>query len=601
MIQENRFASRLGCMKHPNLHLIGIATIILFIKGISFHSLTFGTFPVCESGMELTNLKFYVAKLLFPLMLSSLLFFTSKKWWLTLSMILIDIYCLANIIYFKSYDLFLTPDALSLVGNMDGAWTSVEAYLDLRLLVFPLSTIFWLVLSYPILTNSKNLRFGCVFLVTLFIIGYGNNILVYDYTDACGVTKFSNRSKDESFTFKKYCRLPFMGIAMHRMDNRGYVYEQSILSYIPASIIAFLRDINTRVEMSSNDVYLLNKLTTMKSWKQTSILPPPSIMPQTNLIIILVESLESWVINQYVDSVEITPFLNKLVSQKHVLYCDKIKSQTLAGNSGDGQMIINTGLLPLQKGVACMQYYSNIYPNIAGFYSCSSTINPWPHIWNQTAMSKRYGYQQLLEPIQTEEWQDRDILNQCVQFIEKANSNFCVMGITISMHSPFTRVMNPLDISNQTPELLRKYMECVNYTDRCIQKFIEEQLSDTVKYNTTIVITSDHTIFKPAVLKDFEEYSKEYELSFANGENYCPLIIFSPQIKDNVKVNDVCYQMDVYPTIMHLIDCDEYYWKGFGVNVLDSMARHNRPVTEKEAYELSDKLIRSNYFNSFVH
>jgi phosphoglycerol transferase MdoB-like AlkP superfamily enzyme len=122
-----------------------------------------------------------------------------------------------------------------------------------------------------------------------------------------------------------------------------------------------------------------------------------------------------------------------------------------------------------------------------------------------------------------------------------------------------------------------------------------------VKYNTTIVITSDHTIFKPAVLKDFEEYSKEYELSFANGENYCPLIIFSPQIKDNVKVNDVCYQMDVYPTIMHLIDCDEYYWKGFGVNVLDSMARHNRPVTENEAYELSDKLIRSNYFNSFVH
>jgi phosphoglycerol transferase MdoB-like AlkP superfamily enzyme len=238
---------------------------------------------------------------------------------------------------------------------------------------------------------------------------------------------------------------------------------------------------------------------------------------------------------------------------------------------------------------------------ITNLFGCSSTINPWPHIWNQTAMSKRYGYQQLLEPIQTEEWQDRDILNQCVQFIEKANSNFCVMGITISMHSPFTRVMNPLDISNQTPELLRKYMECVNYTDRCIQKFIEEQLSDTVKYNTTIVITSDHTIFKPAVLKDFEEYSKEYELSFANGENYCPLIIFSPQIKDNVKVNDVCYQMDVYPTIMHLIDCDEYYWKGFGVNVLDSMARHNRPVTEKEAYELSDKLIRSNYFNSFVH
>ena len=31
---------------------------------------------------------------------------------------------------------------------------------------------------------------------------------------------------------------------------------------------------------------------------------------------------------------------------------------------------------------------------------------------------------------------------------------------------------------------------------------------------------------------------------------------------------------------MHLIGCEEYYLKGFGVNVLDSMARHNRPITK---------------------
>lgn len=593
MIQTNLCINKLMRERHSIWLLFIIAVLILSFKTIYFHQLTFGLFPQCASGMALTICKFYVAKLLPSILISSILLFVPNKIWITICMLLADFLCLANIIYFKSYDLFLTIDSISLLGNMDGAWTSLEAYLDVRLLLFPLSTAIWIMLSYLIkLQSNRNPKIGGVLVVFLFILGYTNNILIYDYTDVCGVTKFSNNATNTPFTFKKYCRLPFMGIAMHRMDGRTYVYEQSILSYLPSEILRFVREIGNDVELTEKDNYAVKQLINNSL---TENLPPPS----TSVIIILVESLESWVINQKVDGVEITPFLNKLVSQKHVLYCDKIKSQTLAGNSGDGQMIINTGLLPLQKGVACMQYYSNIYPNIAGFYSCSSTINPWPHIWNQTAMSKRYGYQQLLEPIQTEEWQDRDIFNQCVQFIEKANSNFCVMGITISMHSPFTRVMNPLDISHHTPELLRKYMECVNYTDRCIQKFIEEQLSDTVKYNTTIVITSDHTIFKPAVLKDFEEYAKEYELSFANGENYCPLIIFSPQIKDNVKVNDVCYQMDVYPTIMHLIDCDEYYWKGFGVNVLDSMARHNRPVTEKEAYELSDKLIRSNYFKNY--
>ena len=55
--------------------------------------------------------------------------------------------------------------------------------------------------------------------------------------------------------------------------------------------------------------------------------------------------------------------------------------------------------------------------------------------------------------------------------------------------------------------------------------------------------------------------------------------------------------MDAYPTILHLIGCENYYWKGLGVNLLDSVGRSNRPITEQDAYILSDKLIRANYFN----
>ena len=304
-------------------------------------------------------------------------------------------------------------------------------------------------------------------------------------------------------------------------------------------------------------------------------------------------------INQKVDGVEITPFLNSLVSQQHVLYCDKIKSQTLAGNSGDGQMIVNTGLLPIKKGVACMQFYSNVYPNIASMYPSSFTINPWPHIWNQTAMSKRYGYKQLHEPKPNENWQDRDVLDRSTQLINKADTNFCAMNITISMHSPFDRISNPLPLSNNTPDLLRKYIECVNYTDKCIEYFLCTQLSDSIRNNSTIVITSDHTIFKPAVLKDFVEYAIGQNLSFANGNNYCPLIIYSLKINENIYVSEVCYQMDIYPTIINIIEKQDYYWKGFGVNLLDSTAHTNRFITEKEAYELSDKLIRSNYFKNY--
>ena len=140
--------------KHPRAFLICIATIILFFKSIYFHALTFGEFPRFECGMVLTLYKFYMAKLLCPILISSILLLTSKKYWVTLCMLFADLLCLANIIYFKSYDLFLTIDDVLLVGNMDGAWTSIEAYLDMRLLMFPLSTLLWTAL--PISLKDHN-------------------------------------------------------------------------------------------------------------------------------------------------------------------------------------------------------------------------------------------------------------------------------------------------------------------------------------------------------------------------------------------------------------------------------------------------------------
>ena len=581
-------------IRHPRTFLICAATLILFFKSIYFHALTFSEFPRFGCDMALTLYKFYMAKLLCPILVASILLLTPKKYWVTLCMLLADLLCIANIIYFKCYDLFLTIDDILLVGNMDGAWTSIEAYLDVRLLMFLISTLLWIVLSIPVkIHNRLNISTMGGVICFLCVLGYVNNILVYDYTDACRIAKFSNRDKDTPFTLKKYCRLPFLGLAMHSIDNRTYVYEQSILSYFPSSVIAFVRDSGKKVELTVQDISLIEKLTNTETCNN-------HLEPTHSVIIILVESLESWVINQFIDGVELTPFLNKLTSSQKVLYCDKIKSQTLAGNSGDGQMIVNSGLLPLKHGAACMSFYSNVYPNIANLYSSSYTINPWPHIWNQTVMSKRYGYKQLLEPAPNEEWQDADVLKASSMAIDNATSKFCLMGITVSMHSPFTRVSNPLDLSNHTPDLLQKYMECVNYTDKCIEYFVSSQLNDSVRENTTIVITSDHTIFKPAMLTDYVDYATHKNLSIASKENYCPLIIYSPQIEGNVQIDELCYQMDIFPTIMHLIGCEDYYWKGFGVNLLDSVARRNRPITEKEAYELSDKLIRSNYFSSYV-
>ena len=78
-------------------------------------------------------------------------------------------------------------------------------------------------------------------------------------------------------------------------------------------------------------------------------------------------------------------------------------------------------------------------------------------------------------------------------------------------------------------------------------------------------------------------------------ENDClPLIIYSPKISGNPRYTEDAYQMDIYPTYQSLLGSGHYYWKGFGVNLMD--AKQNRILNHENALLLSDKVIRNNYF-----
>lgn len=125
--------------------------------------------------------------------------------------------------------------------------------------------------------------------------------------------------------------------------------------------------------------------------------------------------------------------------------------------------------------------------------------------------------------------------------------------------------------------------------------------SDSIWRNTSIVITGDHKIFADDIHAMYKDYCIDYNERYKIEKSGCPLIIYSPNINEKVSNStQTYYQMDIYPTVLALMgfsDC--YYWKGFGVNLLYSMACHNRPVTEEDACMLSDKLIRANFFKKY--
>lgn len=79
----------------------------------------------------------------------------------------------------------------------------------------------------------------------------------------------------------------------------------------------------------------------------------------------------------------------------------------------------------------------------------------------------------------------------------------------------------------------------------------------------------------------------------------CPVIIYSPNIHDRKVEHRSLYQMDIYPTILNLIGGENYYWQGFGINMLDSSDVADRDVDPHVASYLSDKMIRMDFFRKY--
>lgn len=82
----------------------------------------------------------------------------------------------------------------------------------------------------------------------------------------------------------------------------------------------------------------------------------PATQPQAfpddrrRVVVIFVESLESWVLERSVEGQELTPCLNRLLHEERTLYAPQVVTQVKGGRSIDAQLLVTAGLLPLENG-----------------------------------------------------------------------------------------------------------------------------------------------------------------------------------------------------------------------------------------------------------
>jgi len=600
MLQKiNSFLSK---GNHAQWCVFFLFAFTIFVKGVLFHWNCYHSVLISSLWhVPAEFFRFWGGKLVPALFLGSFVFLTKKNWWTIVVNLIADIWLIANMFYFKANSLFLSYETMQMADNMSGFWSSLYSYLGWDIYIYLVLSILYAICYLPFrrVTNNRNIgKFVCTFAFSILLSVIDNicyakvmNIWANDTEETAMV--HSQMLAGERFTnYYPFGNVVYYATRETCTDYNAwanfYIKDYSIYTYFPSTFIfSTLRPAGEIIPLTEQDIKRIEPFFTNKK---------DSIVPNSNLIFILFESLESWPLGE-VCGHKYMPNMSALLQDSHVLYCDKLKSQVKHGNSADGQMIDATGLLPISNGAVCRLYADNKFAGYAECYKNAAIVNPAPGMWGQSKVTFGYQFKELIEPKKGEHWEDLELMQQMINYADTVAYPFCVLGITVSSHVPFTHGSKyPKYNVEGMPLIMAAYLNCLHYTDSCIGEIFNTVFTnERLKNNTTIVISGDHTIFR-SVNEEFDTFAQKNDINMQTTKTFTPLIIYSPNISENTQVIDTCYQMDIYPTIMHLIGCEDYYWKGFGVNLMDSIARHNRPVSEQEAYELSDKLIRNNYF-----
>ena len=541
---------------------------VLFIKCCLFQLMCFHSILISSLWKNpIEGCLCYLPKLAFSIMIASVIFITRRKYWTIYFSGILDIWCLANFIYYRSNEALIDNFALSMANNMNGFWSSIIFLIYPYDIILFLITLLYGLCFFLIDTRNTSWKFAVIGIFAGYILSLAGQYLY--------------SQKEEYKGWYPLYYEPFSRKVRTNIDYTEWIRQTSILHSPACILVDYYECQNARnIKMLQTDKMRIESFITNSTNDKHA-------HSKYKIIVLLVESFENWAITP-----TIMPNLSTFMETHYCLQAPKIKKQTKAGTSMDGQMILNTGLLPISEGATCFLFPNNKFPSFAELMKSVTIIPHGINSWNQRGMSPAMHFDSTIVRSINDTLLAKttlDCIHQGYQYVQT---------VTMASHMPFDygEKHSELCLPSSMPKYMSNYLKSLNCTDAGFKILFDAFDADSCLGNTILVITGDHTVFTQENREEYAAFCKKYDLDYHVNEGFCPLIIYYPQTQENTQIIDTCYQMDIYPTILHLIGCEDYYWKGFGVNLMDSIARHNRPISEQEAYELSDKLIRSNYF-----
>lgn len=534
-------------------------TAIIFAVGIF---LTFVAFDVIWC-MDTTFASFsffetYATKIIATLALVGVYVLTRSRWAQIVVMALLDVLMVANLMYFRTYYSAIPASSYLEAGNLADFKASVTDSLRWADIVLPLITIATAVMAFRSKTTKRQpltavLKWWAAPLAGFALLLTGVNL----------------------------CKGGFHK-SLRSVRQSAYLCSADAPIFSVFGCIWY--DITDAAEPITPE-----KQVEIERWlvSQPKHQPADSVTEKrSNLLIVFAESLESWVLEKEVDGKEITPCLNRLLKEKSTLYAPNVLTQVKGGRSIDAQLMICSGLLPLMSGTYSSLYYDNT------FYTLQKAMRGLKHsrsylltidkvsTWNQGAVARSFGTDTIIsyhDFKMTEAFGthkrigDASFFQQCREKIErgevwKPGESVYMQFVTYSGHAPFKLPdhLRTITFPASIPEKAADYMTTAHYTDKAIGDFVA-YLKTLPQYKETIVvIVGDH--------EGLASYRQELVgnpacRGLVSDKQLTPFIVLNSPV--GMHYDKFMGQIDIYPTLLNLMQLDAYRWHGLGQSILD--------------------------------
>lgn len=308
-----------------------------------------------------------------------------------------------------------------------------------------------------------------------------------------------------------------------------------------------------------------------------------------NLIFIIVESLNGPAVGHRINGKSVTPVMDSLINAPGTITSTDMHPQISSGGSSDGQLIYNTGLLPVATGMTVQQYGENNYPSLAKLlnrkYSAEFIVEDGS-IWNHHITNKSYGYDKLYDTndlqaahlYEKEIGGDAAVLRFAFQKIKDLPRPFFAEIVTLSMHFPFNDEGVP-GINNNDIE--QRYYISLKYFDWELGKLLANLKQSGLYDNSVIVIASDH---------DMGLHQSK------SGDT--PICFMALNTGVTKRITARTWQSDVFPTVLDIMGVDTGGgYRGLGHSLLSDSIPQRDDAYWAPVRTVSDRIIRSDYFN----